>query len=301
MAQKAWSPTDTADVFGEDHFKGYNFLGNDRVRIGTRVGMIAQIITYYASAILRKLSAKVWNINLGRKFSVHLYGYPRQNVFFGKLGILDKYRKLCNELDVSPASFQTAKAFYLAEVLERHRPNSGPTNILEIGSGPGLLAVMLLKGNPQIRYVMVDFPELLTAAAKTLGRYFPHLPIELAADRPAGPLTMPDRGVLLLRPEDCSRLPDDAFDLSLCIDLLPVMSAQQVEEYLALAQRVTKKGGIFLTLNGRKTSKTYDNNPLLYPHRPNEILVWETDHFHFDVLKYDVKDTFMLRIERVRK
>lgn len=292
-----WFPAE-ADPLAETGFKGYNFLGEGRESALARLGKLVLTATYYLSGMLRRLSGKLWSVNLSRRFSPHLFAYPRHRAYFRARGEWDDYRALCARLGVSPDSFHTAKAYYLAGVVDRHAP-AGPLRVLEIGSGPGLLATMLLDRRPGSGYALVDMPDMLRGTERTLAHFFPERRPRRAPE--AGPLEPSTESALLLEPGDCPRLAGDAFDLVLCIDLLPVLDAGQVRSYLELAQRVARPGGLFITLNFRKQAGGRDNNPLLYPHLPNELLCWETDPFHYEVLKFDLKDLFMLRVERVRK
>jgi len=277
--KRGWSPEGADDVFGHDNFMGFNFLGERRVGPGMRLGRLILRLTFYADGLLRRIAAMFWRVNTSRAFSPHLFCYPREQRFLALRGLRDDYLALCRDLGVRPDSFHTAKGFHLLKQIQREFPDAPPRRVLELGPGPGVLATMLLKWNPAASVTLVDLPEVLPAAAKTLAKLVPGADVTLAT------------------PAEAARLGDDTFDLALCIATFHLMTPQQIEESLALVQRTVKPGGVFVSLVAPKG----DNNPLLYPYRANRIVRWEPDEFHANVLQWAPRDSYLLRVERIEK
>ena len=277
--KRGWSPKGVDDVFGHDNFMGFNFLEEGKVGPWMRLGRTILTLTFYLDGALRRLASKFWRVNASRGFSPHLFCYPREQRFLALRGTHGEYLALCKDLHVTPYSFHTAKAFHLLKQIQREFPEAPPRRVLELGPGPGVLATMLLKWNPAASVTLVDLPEVLPAAKKTLARLAPNADLTLAT------------------PEEAARLGDNMFDLALCIATFHLLTPRQIDEYLALVQRTVKPGGVFVSLVAPKG----DNNPLLYPYRANRIVRWGPDEFHSNVLQWAPEDAYVLRVERIAK
>jgi putative sugar O-methyltransferase len=289
------------DLFKEQKNRGYNFLRSGTESRLTPPAKIFQWATFAASVFFKKLSGRLWDVNLNFSRSGHLLGYPRYRLSLKRRGLWDEYRTFCEGLGMCPDSYNTAKSYFFADLILKSLPGSGPFNVMEIGAGAGILAVMLLKKAPISRYVIVDLPEMLLLSSRTLRHLCPDRPVRFSSCQAAGELALPERATLMTPSQDAARLPGDAFDLCLNIDSFQEMSREQVADYLSLAQRTAKNGATFLTVNRRKTVGSYDNNPLLYPYRANEVLRWQTEPFLFEVLKTGWQDPHLLRVEKIRK
>lgn len=299
---KEFSPEgEFRELFGEQQNRGYNFLGSGQESCMTTLAKAFQWGTFAASVLFKRVSGKFWDANINRTRSVHLVAYPRYRLFLKRQGLWDDYQRFCAGFGMCPDSFTTAKLFYLSDLILKSLPEGASPRVLEIGGGSGVLAVMLLKRARISSYVIVDLPEMLLFSSKTLRRLFPDMPIRFSHREAPGPLSLPESGALLVTPQDAARLPRDAFDLGLNIDSFQEMSREQVAGYLALVQDTARKGAIFVTANRRKQVGSFDSNPLLYPYGPNEVLLWETDPFFFEVIRADRRDPTLLRVEKIRK
>jgi hypothetical protein len=76
--KRRWSPQGEEDVFGHDNFMGFNFLEERRISPRMRIGRVILTLTAYVDAALRRLAATFWRVNASRKFSPHLFCYPRE-------------------------------------------------------------------------------------------------------------------------------------------------------------------------------------------------------------------------------
>ena len=267
----------------ERALKGYSLLPAESESMAARVEKVLLQATHLAAFGLRRLSGKLWARNLERKASDHLYGYPRHRLFLKKRGLLEAYINECRMLKVAPDSLHTAKAFFYSRLLEDLLPQQA--QVLDIGGGSGVLSVFLMGDEEKrITPIIIDHQEQISAAVRTIRHYRPH------------------RSFGVISPGHTSSLRDNEFDATLCLAAFPTMSADEVAGYLSLAQRVTRHGGYIVTVSARKQAHGWDNNPLLYPYcKDNEVVRWETEPFHFEVLRMDWQDPFILRVERVIK
>ncbi len=286
-------------LFGADRNRSYNFLDASSQGISEKAAKFLLQATYLASGALKRASEWFWNFNLNNAARGHLTGFPRYRKFLDRLGILGEYRALCAELGMAEDNMASAKAFY-AFSLTREAVGA-PESVLEIGGGAGVLACILLRKSTVRRYALVDLPEMLLLSSLTIRELFPELPLVFSFRQPEGVLALPERGVLLVTPQDAGRLPPSSFDLCVNLNSFQEMTAEQVDGYLGLIHAASRPGAGALTINRRKMVGTFDNNPLLYPYRPSRVLRWEADPFFDAVFKDGRKDPHFLRIERILK
>lgn len=279
--------------------RSYNFLRLDSETAGARAEKLLLSAAFLASVAFKRLSGALWNYNLNGVRHGWLVAYPRFNRVMRDLGLSAEYADFCAERGLTVDNFNAAKLFYISRQTELDSLPASPA-ILEVGGGTGTLAVLQwLKRKPKL-YVIVDLPEMLLHSSRTIHHMIPDAPTHFAHRMPAGPLTLPSSGFLFVPHTDAARLPAGAFDLCLNIDSLQEMSREQVEGYMKLFGRAGRAGALMMTLNRRKTVGGWDNNPLVYPYPPSDILRWETDPFMLNTLRAERKDSWLLRFERLK-
>jgi putative sugar O-methyltransferase len=115
-----------------------------------------------------------------------------------------------------------------ARGIERALEGRTPSRIVEVGGGYGRTAYALLSRYPDATYTIIDIEPARTISAWYLSQLFP-----------------PER-LRFLSPEEALELPDGSFDLALSISSLQEMTPEQVADYLALFDRTTSGGTVFL-------------------------------------------------------
>lgn len=296
-------PGDDAALFRTQMTRNYNFLLATAETPAIRLKKAWLWTTFIVSVLFTRAARILWDRNLNPRSFEHLMGYPRFPRFMKRLGLWDGYLRFCSSLGIAADSFNTAQMFWISERILAipSLPKTG-LRVLEVGAGTGNLAIMLAKRAGAGPYVIVDLPEMLLYSSRTVRHFLPDVPVRFAppVDK-NGTLTLPSEGFFFVPHQDADRLPADSFDLCININSFQEMLREQVADYLALFQRSARTGGHIVTSNRRKPMKGFDNNPLCYPYRPNEVLLWETDPFMYDVLRWDRPDSTLFRVERVRK
>jgi len=200
--------------------------------------------------------------------------------FLRTAGVLDDYRAFLRPLRVR-STMSVARHWYyatrIARLAREHLP-ARPLDVLEIGGGAGNLAYVLWRMGLVGSYTMVDLPEMLAHAAFTVQRHLPD--VEMVFGERARP-----GGAGFLAAEEVGGLPADAFDVCLNLNSFMEMDEAQVDAYLGVVARTGRPGALFFNVNRRQRAlpqrdgSTWDNNPLLYPYRPDRVLAWEEDDF----------------------
>jgi hypothetical protein len=141
---------------------------------------------------------------------------------------------------------------------------------------------VLLAGFERIRsYTIVDLPEILAHAAFTVDRHLPDL--ELVFDEPGGR----EGTVTLVADAQAGELVSDASaSVLLNFNSFMEMDRGARDGYIELIYRAARPGALFFNVNRRQPALpladggTWDNNPLLYPYRPTDrVLFWDQDPF----------------------
>lgn len=197
-------------------------------------------------------------------------------------GELDGYLAFLTGLGVRSSYRAAWNYWYLLELeslLAEHAP-SRPLDVLEVGAGSGMLACFLHRRGLVRRYTIVDLPEMLVVSGDTLARYCG----DAALSFNVLPQSEPAFG--LLAPQHCERIPDESADVVLNISSFMEMDRGVRDGYIALLYRAARSGALFYNVNRRQRALpqpgggTFDNNPLLYPYRPDDhVLLWQEDEF----------------------
>ena len=202
-------------------------------------------------------------------------------------GTLEAYLDFIRPLGIR-SDMSTARHYYYATVIrhlwEAHL-SPGPLHVLEVGAGAANLAVFLTSLGIVRSYVIVDLPEMLLNAALQLREFCREA--EIRFDEVPGPA---DSGgpirIYLVKTLDASRIPEDRFTLALNFNSFMEMDRRSRDFYIEQIYRTAVDGAVFYNVNRRQAAlpqpdgSTFDNNPLLYPYRPtDEVLFWEDDPF----------------------
>lgn len=121
---------------------------------------------------------------------------------------------------------------------------SEPVVLADLGAGYGRIGHVLRAVNPRAAYLAVDLPEALLVASAYLPRLLPGAPVHPYAEvRATAELTrerlLDGGGVWFCGAHDLARFADDAVDAFVNVASFQEMTAAQVADYLALADRIT--------------------------------------------------------------
>jgi SAM-dependent methyltransferase len=176
------------------------------------------------------------------------------------------------------STMSTARHWYYARRLDELAA-PGALDVLEIGAGAGNLAIFLARRGRVGSYTIIDLPEMLLASATTVVEHLAGASIGFGADATAQ--------FRFLGPSESDLLEPGSFDLCCNFNSFMEMDREQRDTYIDLIYRCARPGALFANVNRRqprlqlRDGSTWDNNPLLYPYRPDDVVLeWEDDPFH---------------------
>jgi hypothetical protein len=202
-------------------------------------------------------------------------------------GLLTEYLADTASLGVR-STMSTARHWWYARswrMLVEASVGFGPNIVLEIGAGAGNFACFAIRGGHVCTYTIIDLPQMLAYAGFTLTRYARSFELCFEEDAVDVILRGQTNVVALLTPERATDLPDEAFDAAVNFNSFMEMDRDQRDQYFDLIYRVVRSRGLFYNVNRRqqlplRDGSSWDNNPLLYPYRPDDhVLLWEADRF----------------------
>jgi hypothetical protein len=213
-----------------------------------------------------------------------LWEHARVLGFLEREKLLDEYTEFLAPLRIR-SSMATARHWYYARLVhglcEQHL-GRGRLDVLEIGGGAGNLAYFLSVLGRVRSYTIVDLPEMLAHSGFTLSRRLPRSSLVFPPS-PAG--TARAGEYRFVTPAEAQELPESAFDVALNFNSFMEMDRHVRDAYFDLVYRVGRPGGLFVNVNRRQrvlplaNGETWDNNPLLYPYRDDEVIAWEEERF----------------------
>jgi predicted O-methyltransferase YrrM len=197
-------------------------------------------------------------------------------------GLLDEYLEFIEPLGVR-STMSVARHWYYARQVDnwaREVHGEGPLDVLEVGAGAGNLGVLLARMGRVRSYTIIDLPDMLVHSAFTVWRQVPDVELRFESAPSADAWTFVSDGLA------ASTLTGEAFDLCLNFNSFMEMDRQARDGYFDIIYRTARPGALFVNVNRRQPAlpladgATWDNNPLLYPYRPDDrILAWEEDRF----------------------
>jgi SAM-dependent methyltransferase len=122
-----------------------------------------------------------------------------------------------------------------------------PCVVVELGGGYGSLARLWMQSRPGSTYVLLDLPEVLLVAAYFIVLTLPTARVAMMDDF----TDIAAADVVLLPHSTIEALPDGVADLVINTGSLAEMDPDIVDNYLRQLARVTKRGGLFYTVNRR--------------------------------------------------
>ncbi len=202
--------------------------------------------------------------------------------FLIKEGALDEYVALADDLGVVSDIGLIRLYWYarrLGKVLEdAARPK--PQTFLEVGSGSGRFATLMVRRGLVGHYVMVDLPEMLLNAM-LMAHTIPGAELRFGE---APDFQRPGLVFWFLDTNDIAMVPAESVDVAVNFNSFMEMDGEVRDVYISEIYRAAKPGAIFYNVNRRQGAMTrrdggrFDNNPLLYPYRSlDKIIEWATD------------------------
>ncbi len=205
---------------------------------------------------------------------------------------------------------QIIKSYYHINILNSYMELPKKKFITEIGAGNGNLMLLLKYHFNSKCIINIDLPETLILSLPFLENLFPKakilLPNEINANISENTLLNYD--FIFLTPNQITLLEENLVDLFINTDSFGEMNMPQIEEYINLIQKVSKKNSFFFNSNRvekiprDETAENNDHNIkptkfLEYPFFDNEILFFEI--CRFNSLVQD--EPTYLRLEKIKK
>jgi putative sugar O-methyltransferase len=133
---------------------------------------------------------------------------------------------------------------YLSIVVDSDNHAGDIQSIMELGAGYGRTAYVFLKLMPDVKYVVVDIPPALYVSERYLSSQFPEK--RIFKFRPfTGYADIEDElshcQIAFFLPNQLELLPDKMFDLCINISSLHEMRLDQIDFYLRLIDRLTRR------------------------------------------------------------
>ena len=195
---------------------------------------------------------------------------------------LDDYLALADELGVV-SDIGLVRLYWYARRLAGVLEDSGrmqPQTFLEVGSGSGRFASLLLRRGFVRHYVMVDLPEMLLNAMLT-ARALPGVELRFGE---TPDFTLPGVVFWFLDTREIEKVPKASVDVAVNFNSFMEMDEDIRDFYISEVYRASRPGAIFYNVNRRQPKMTrrdgsrFDNHPMFYPYRPTDrVLEWEPD------------------------
>ena len=197
-------------------------------------------------------------------------------------GSLDEYLALADDLRVM-SDIGLIRLFWYARRLAgvlTGAGRSGPQNFLEIGSGSGRFATLMVRQGLVGHYVMVDLPEMLLNAM-LMARTIPGVELRFGE---VPDFDRPGKVFWFLDTNDIAKAPSSSVDVAVNFNSFMEMDAEVRDFYIDQIYRTAGPEALFYNVNRRQIRMTrrdgssFDSNPLLYPYRSTDrIIEWEPD------------------------
>jgi putative sugar O-methyltransferase len=203
--------------------------------------------------------------------------------FLQRVGLFDAYLAWVDGHGVK-SDMDLARHYWYAFKLRRVRgKGADPGVCLEVGAGSGRFSSLLVEQGVARQFVLVDLPEMLLNAMLLIGEMFPQADIRYDE---TPDFTQPGLIFWMLETSDIQRVPDRSIDAGLNFYSFMEMDEQVRDFYIAQIYRAAAPGALFYNVNRRQGKMTrrdgarFQNNPLLYPYRPDDkVIEWEPDDF----------------------
>jgi putative sugar O-methyltransferase len=204
--------------------------------------------------------------------------------FLRKKGLLGAYRKTLTKFN-AVSTLSAIHNFYFLNFLENFKlfPNR-PLNVLEIGAGGGIFAILFSENHPLSHYVIVDLPEMLEVSKRDIAKFKPKMKVSF------------------LTPEEFKARPA-YFDAIFNFNSFSEMNRDVLNRYFELVYQSANTGAIFYNVNYMQTRHGLNNNPLLFPYRGSEIVCWQSSPLHYAAKGSLNRDPqlSLIRIDRIVK
>jgi hypothetical protein len=199
---------------------------------------------------------------------------------------------------------QVISSYYTWNILCAHTNLDAIKTVLEIGPGSGNLSA-LLHYQLKARVICVDLLETLCLSIPFVADIFPQAKILMPHEVASSGIGEYD--FIFLTPQQISKVRDSSVDLAVNMYSFQEMTVRQVEEYFLFIQRVSRRGGYFLTQN-RVEKFLSGSNDLLpdefvsrFCHYPwqngNETLIYQI----CPLIRLVQLSNSFIRLERINK
>ena len=143
------------------------------------------------------------------------------------------------------------KNYYNVNLLNNYIDLKNINTVLEIGPGSSNLT-SLLKYHYSIKsFILIDLPETLTSSIPLVHHFFPNAKILFPNEniKKIDQTSIKEHDFIFLTPNQINLLDNDIVDLSINTDSFQEMNLEQINLYIDLIQRVSKKDSHFFLRN----------------------------------------------------
>ncbi len=204
----------------------------------------------------------------------------------------------------------TIRSYYYINLINNYLNLSNLNSILEIGPGSCNLT-SLLKAHFNIKnFILIDLPETLTSTIPIINNLFPDSKILFPHENfdKIDQSLIEKYDFIFLTPGQLNTVSENIVDLSINTDSFQEMNLEQVNLYLDLIQRASKKNSYFFIKNriekipfsNQENIRKLNIKPTKfsdYKFYKNEIKFFEICDFSLDVQKYPM----FIRLEKILK
>jgi putative sugar O-methyltransferase len=175
---------------------------------------------------------------------------------------------------------RTLLMLHAVDVIQHFAPFRVPGwRVLEIGSGPCLLAGLLMHGYGS-KHVLVDLPEQIAVGFSLLSEFWPHkrflLPHEVEDPKRAAA----ENDAVFLTPAQLPLVHALQFDVAINTFSFQEMSPETIAQYFSLIRRHLTPDGVFYCANRRSKRNPHDDTIAefaKYPWHPHDQFLFDRD------------------------
>lgn len=156
----------------------------------------------------------------------------------------------------------------IAGAINRHAQRPDGLRVLEIGAGGCLLPLMLRKMTEISTYTVIDLPFVIPFGFCMSRSFAPEMTVALPNEKAAD-------AVLTFQTNADYEIEPAAYDAAVNVTSFGEMSGEAVEEYFDLIGRGLKPGGVFVCVNRKEKTTSFEEYP--WAKLGGEVLVDEPD------------------------
>ncbi len=163
------------------------------------------------------------------------------------------------------------------DIINNFSNKNNSLNVLEIGSGPAILAgLMMYKMNTF--HILVDLPEQIVTGFSFLSQYFPEKKILLPDEVSKNNIDSSNADVIFITPEQMNLIKNAKFDITVNMFSFQEMSYDAINEYFKFIRAHSVKNNMLYCINRISKLSVHDNIKIefdKYPWKSDDVFVHE--------------------------